>query len=68
VAVVYYDAITVTVGDTDEEVDVRVLQGTKPNDAENYTWQAYSLDTADVLDGSAWATILGLENDWFEGL
>jgi len=67
-AIVYYDAITVTVGETDETVDVRVLEGTKPNDAENYTWQAYSLDTADVLDGSAWANILGLVDDWFEGL
>lgn len=67
-AVVYYDKVLLRTNEDESQILIDVLKGTKPNDSENYVWQSYTADTADVLDGSAWADILGLTDEWFEGL
>jgi len=68
VAIIYYDKVKIQASDDESQILVDVLKGVKPNDEENYVWQSYTADTADMLDGSFWSDTLGLTDDWYEGL
>jgi len=67
-AIIYYDQIRMTLSEDESEFVVELLTGNEPHDPDGLVWDTMTPDTADLIDGSAWSSLLGVDNEWWEGL